>query len=88
MFFKEHFEGSWSIITLLLCLGHFAIPFVGFMSRHVKRNLTLHFIMGLWLIFMHYVDVYWIIMPTLHKSGFTYSLLDVTFMLACPLSRI
>ena len=67
--------------TLLLCVGHFAIPFVAFMSRHIKRNLKLHFLMGLWLVFMHYVDVFWIVMPTLHKTGFTYSLLDFILFL-------
>ena len=76
LFFKEHFFGSWTGVTTLLCVGHFAVPFLLFMSRHVKRNLVLHSIMAIWLVFMHYVDVFWVIMPNVYKSGFSYSIID------------
>eukprot|EP01051_Picozoa_sp_SAG22_P016811 SAG22_NODE_2460_length_2546_cov_1.366980_1_plen_359_part_10 len=76
LFFKEHFHGSWTYITAFLCIGHFGVPFLGFMSRHVKRNLFTHALMAIWMVLMHYVDMYWIIMPNVLRDGFSYSLLD------------
>ncbi|RAP29482.1 quinol:cytochrome C oxidoreductase, partial [Candidatus Marinamargulisbacteria bacterium SCGC AG-343-D04] len=77
-FYLKHFKGSWEIITAILVIGHFAIPFILFMSRHAKRNLRFHFFMATWLVFMHFLDLYWIIMPNASPKGFHFNLLDIT----------
>ncbi|MEK9657897.1 MAG: quinol:cytochrome C oxidoreductase [bacterium] len=81
LFYKQHFEGTWRYVMILLCVGHFGIPFLGFMSRHVKRNLFTHCLMACWLVFMHYVDMYWIIMPGMFPDGINYSLFDIVLLL-------
>lgn len=81
LFYQQHFNGTWNHVSLLLCIGHFAIPFLGFMSRHIKRNLTLHAIMASWLVFMHYVDMFWIIMPNITPEGFSFKLVDLTIFI-------
>ena len=81
VFYKMHFTGSWNWIAILLCVGHFGIPFVGFMSRHIKRNLKTHCMMAIWLLFMHYVDMYWVIMPNITPAGLSYSLLDFSLLI-------
>ena len=62
-FFMHHFHGGWKYVAILLSVGHFGIPFILCMSRHVKRNLTTHGIMAGWLLIMHFVDIYWLIKP-------------------------
>jgi hypothetical protein len=46
------------------------------MGRSVKRNGATLALGGAWLLFMHFVDLYWQVMPTLHPEGFRPSLLD------------
>ena len=82
LFFADHFAGSWNIIAIILSVGHFGIPFIFFMSRHVKRNLALHCFFAIWLVIMHFLDLYWIIMPNLYKEGFVITLFDVAPFIA------
>lgn len=54
---------TWSIASLGLVFGHFFIPFLGLMSRHIKRTNTLLFFWAVWLLVFHWVDVWWLIEP-------------------------
>ena len=79
--YLERGHGSWGTITMILALCHFIVPFFLLMSRHVKRNrLGLGFFSAYMLV-MHFVDLHWIVMPTLHHDGFSPSILDLTTML-------
>ena len=81
IFYALHFEGSWKNVALLLSIGHFAIPFIFFMSRHAKRNLPFHAMMAVWILLMHFVDLYWIIMPNISKAGVDIHLIDFTLFI-------
>jgi hypothetical protein len=48
------------------------------MSKHAKRNLRFHAGVAMWLVFMQIVDLYWLIMPNVSKSGIHISFADVT----------
>ena len=77
-FFLQRAEGSWRTLTSLLAWGHFAVPFFFLMSRNVKRRHTLLVAGSLWMLAMHYVDVYWLVMPVHHPHGFAPKALDLT----------
>ena len=81
IWYKARLEGSWTIVTILLMAGHFGIPFFYLMGRSVKRNNVTLAIGGMWLLLMHFLDLYWQVMPTLHPEGFSPSLLDVAAFL-------
>tara|TARA_A100001015_G_scaffold110298_1_gene122381 strand:+ start:3677 stop:4876 length:1200 start_codon:yes stop_codon:yes gene_type:complete len=85
LFFADHFAGSWNTIAIILSVGHFGIPFLFFMSRHVKRNLALHMFFAIWLVVMHFIDLFWIIMPNFYKGGFSISFFDIApfFAIGC-----
>ena len=56
---------DWSTLSIVLLFGHTLLPFLGLISRHVKRNrLGLGF-WAVWLISFHYVDMTWLIGPEL-----------------------
>jgi len=62
--------------------GHFGIPFFYLMGRPVKRRASTLAIGGLWILAMHFVDLYWLVMPTLHPEGVRPSILDVAAFVA------
>ena len=62
-------EGPWSFVSAMLLAGHFFIPFLGLMSRHVKRRDALLAFWCVWVLFMHAVDLYYLIMPGLLEHG-------------------
>ena len=82
IFFRQRAIGSWSSVSLLLAAAHFIVPFFFFMPRTVKRNPGLLAIGATWLILMHGVDLYWLVMPGVHPAGVSLGLLDVTTFLA------
>ena len=77
IWYKARMEGSWLTVSLFLMAGHFAAPFLYLMGRTVKRNGATLAVGGAWVLAMHFVDLYWQVMPTLHPEGFRPSVLDV-----------
>lgn len=57
--------GPWTVVLLVLLLGHFLIPFLGLMTRHTKRRPAVLACWALWLLAMHYLDIVWLVMPEL-----------------------
>jgi hypothetical protein len=57
------FVSGWSVVAVALLFGGLLIPFAGLMSRHVKRNRHALLFWAGWVLFFHYVDMYWLIMP-------------------------
>jgi hypothetical protein len=82
IFFRHRLVGSWSAVSFLLAAGHFVVPFFFFMPRTIKRKPALLAAGAAWMLAMHWVDVYWLVMPALHPEGVTISWLDVAALLA------
>jgi hypothetical protein len=82
IWYKARLEGSWKAVSILLMAGHFGVPFFYLMGRAVKRRGSTLAVGGAWLLVMHFVDLYWQIMPTLHPEGVRPSILDVAAFVA------
>jgi hypothetical protein len=82
IFYRARMEGSWMNVSIFLLVGHFVAPFLYLMGRSVKRNGATLAVGGAWLLIMHFVDLYWQVMPTLHPEGFRPSVLDVAALVA------
>jgi len=70
-------NGTTSTVSVFLMAGHFAAPFFYLMGRTIKRKGATLAVGGAWLLAMHFVDLYWQVMPTLHPEGLRPSALDV-----------
>ena len=53
------------------------MPFVVLLSRQVKRRAPTLAIVAVGLIFMRFVDIYWLIAPSWERHGFALHWLDV-----------
>ena len=74
-------QGGWMGPFMLLIFGHFIAPFWLLMSRHMKRNRTVLAAGATWLLAMHYLDHYVMVMPNLHHH-FAFHWLDITCLMA------
>lgn len=81
IWYAHRWDGNWKILSLTLVFGHFVIPFVGLMTRAAKRNLAWITFFVIWLLAMHWIDLYWIAMPTFAHHGFHLSWMDLTLFL-------
>lgn len=77
--FKWRFTGDWRVVSGMLLFCHFVIPFLGMLSRHIKRNRKTLAFWAVWLLVIHYVDVYWTVMPSIegYHDTIPLSLMDV-----------
>ena len=66
--FQNRLSPAWVEWSWLVMFGHFAIPFVGLMTRHVKRHKHALTLWAGYMLFMHWADIYWITMPNLQSS--------------------
>jgi hypothetical protein len=76
IFFRNRMVGSWKAVSAVILFGRFALPFLVLIFRATKRNLTLLGIVAGWTVAMHFVDMYWLIMPNFSKTGMAPSWMD------------
>ncbi|MCP4632333.1 MAG: hypothetical protein GY855_05360, partial [candidate division Zixibacteria bacterium] len=81
VWFLHRWNGSWKNITLLIVFGHFIIPFFLLFPQGIKRNPVLLSIMAVWILIMHWVDLFWLVMPSFQHHGFHISWIDLTTMI-------
>ena len=81
IWFEERLTGHWTGVSIWLLLGHFVIPFLGIMSRHVKRRPAVIALAAVWVLAMHYCDLFWIALPSTTGGSFPVPLLDMAIML-------
>ena len=82
VWFRVRAHGSWATVSYILLFGHFALPFAGLISRHAKRRLALLTFWAIWLLVMHAVDLFWIVMPGAETDGVLVRGMDVACFLA------
>jgi hypothetical protein len=70
------FEGDWKVVSALLLGAHFVLPFFGLMSRHIKRNKRTLAFWAVWILVMHYVDLFWLVYPS-GQSEVPLALVDI-----------
>jgi hypothetical protein len=79
--YVRRLTGGWGLIGLALALFHFAVPFALLLSRPLKRNVHKLVWLAVWLMFMRWVDLFWMIEPTFHQQ-FHVTIWDVVLPLA------
>lgn len=81
IWFRQRWGGWWQFLSLLLVFGHFVIPFLVLIGRAPKRNPAIMKFMAVWLLFMHWVDLYWVIMPNHPENAVSLLWIDFGAML-------
>jgi hypothetical protein len=61
-------RGTWAILAVGLVVLHFLVPFFALLSRPLKQNPRRLGFVAIYVLFIHYVDVYWVMMPALRKE--------------------
>ena len=81
IWYLHRWVGSWKVASVMLIIGKFVIPFFTLVFRASKRNTKLLKFMTLWIIAIHYLDIHWIVMPTLHHHDVHLGLYDFMTMI-------
>jgi len=72
---------GWKGVGIFLALFQFVLPFLILMPRERKRRWKPLVLMAIWILAAHYVDIYWVVMPTLSPAGPSPSWMDLAAFL-------
>jgi hypothetical protein len=67
--YLERITNGWQFVAFTLVIGHFFLPFLILMPRDSKRSKTVLAVMACWMLLMHWIDLYWLIMPERVEGG-------------------
>ena len=67
-------QPGWKTLSLILLIGHLFVPFFLLMGRGLRRNRLLLTISAVFILIMHWVDHYWLIMPQMNPGANEFTL--------------
>ncbi len=67
-YYLRRLNGGWGYVGLFIVIFHFAVPFALLLSRPFKRNIRKLVWLAVWLMFMRYLDLFWIIEPNFSRT--------------------
>lgn len=74
-------KGPWAIASVALILLHFVLPFLILIGRFVKRRPFFLALMAVWLLAVHWFDMFWLVKPTFSHGAIPFGLMDIATFL-------
>ncbi len=78
LWYYHRLEGSWAFISYSLIIGRFILPFIVLLNRDSKHSRKLLIFTSIVVLFMHFIELYWIAMPIMDHHGISISWMDIT----------
>jgi len=66
--YARRWEQGWQTYSIALVVIHFGAPFFFLLLRDVKRRRLTLGLSAAWLVAAHYLDLYWLVMPSLLET--------------------
>jgi hypothetical protein len=80
-FYLARVRGGWVVVSVILVLTQFALPFFLLLSYDLKRRRGPLAAVAAWIVAAHYIDAHWLVMPALRPAG-TYRWIDFAALAA------
>ena len=70
--FIQRWEGPWKYLSIFLIFGHFVVPFFILIFNRLKRSRVVLGVMSTFFLFLHWIDMYWLVMPNYFRDSHGY----------------
>lgn len=64
-------DNGWRTMSIVLLIGHLFVPFFLLMGRGLRRNRIVLTVSAVWILVMHWLDHYWLVMPQIDPASAT-----------------
>jgi len=81
VWYAVRMRAGWRVLGGVVLFGHFVLPFLALLVRAIKRSVAAMSVIGIGLLLVHYLDMYWIAMPDAPYHGGWGFVLDVAAVL-------
>ncbi len=82
VWYLQRQTGPWVWVGVGLLFGNLLIPFLGLLPREVKRRKMLLGAWAVWLLVFHWIDIYWLVMPTFAPNRLPFGAMDACCIIA------
>lgn len=72
--FIHRWQHGWEYFSILLILTHFIVPYAALLSQPAKMDPKRLKFISVWILFAHFIDIYWLVMPNF--KGYYFSWID------------
>lgn len=76
IYFRLRNTESWWYFSQFLVIGRFFLPFPVLLFQATKKTKLIDFV-SIWILLMQLLDIYVVVLPALHRTGFSPSILDL-----------
>ena len=73
--FLHRWENGWQYLSILLIITHFIVPYAALLSQPAKMDPKRLKFISVWILFAHFIDLYWLVMPNM--KGYYFSWIDI-----------
>jgi hypothetical protein len=80
--FLRRQTGQWTALSWFMLIGHFIVPFLALISRIPKRRKEPLVGAAVWILIIHWVDMYYLVMPHTSDGVVPFHVIDLTCFLA------
>ncbi len=70
-YYLRRWENGWCVYALFIIGFKFIVPFLLLLPREAKRNMSYLLKMAYWVIFVNFIDMFWMVMPTYSTQAIT-----------------
>ena len=78
IYYRIRNVGFWNVLSTFLVVGRFFLPFPILLMQWTKKNPKYLCMVAGWILCMQALDIYLIVLPALHGTGFSPSIFDVS----------
>lgn len=67
-YFLYRKTGQWEIVSTILAVGHFGLPFYILLWRRVRRTPALLAVVAVWMMLVQVLDLFWVVRPMVYAG--------------------
>jgi len=72
--FLHRWQNGWQYLSILLIIAHLIVPYAALLSQPSKMDPKRLKFISVWILFAHFIDLYWLVMPNM--KGYYFSWID------------
>ena len=77
LFFEHRMRGSWAVVSVLLIVLKFVVPFLALLPRWAKRDFNYLTLISILVLMTQVLDLHWLIYPNFNEHHALFSLWDL-----------
>jgi len=82
IFYKDRLQHGWEYVSYAIVILHFIVPFSLLLSQGAKRNLNVLLTGAVILFVAHYIDLYWLVMPSFSHDAVPLGWIEIAPVIA------